>query len=116
MHTLIFVDCFVLDGPDITPELRKDIMKTECVYGYFNGYGWFICRRFDVTGLYQIKQNTKGIVHTCTKKLPKIRAHENLIKYLVHTLIKNYKKRKQMITMITLSRGRKSNLKMEKKS
>ena len=27
MHTLIFADCFVLEGPEITPELKKDIAQ-----------------------------------------------------------------------------------------
>ena len=116
MHTLIFVDRFVLDGPDITPELRKELTKLN-VFMYIStdmadSYAGDLMS-LDYTRL----NNAQKELYTHVQKmLPKIRAHENLIKYIIHNPSKIIKKKKQMITIITLSRGRKSNLKMEKKS
>ena len=94
MHTLIFVDHFVLDGPDITPELRKDITKLN-VFMYIStdmadSYAGDLMS-LDYTRL----NNAQKELYTHVQKmLPKIRAHENLIKYIIHNPSKIIKKKK----------------------
>ena len=93
MHTLIFVDHFVLDGPDITPELRKDITKLNVFMNISMDMADSYAGDLMSLDYTRLNKTQKELYTHVQKMLPKIRAHENLIKYLVHTPSKITKKK-----------------------
>ena len=83
-----------MDGPDITPELKKDITKLNV----FLNISMDIAESYagDLMSMDYTRLNSaqKDLYKHVQGMLPKFWEHENLIKYLVHHPTKITKKNK----------------------